>query len=117
MADDTVQLDLNSPVFQRDLFALGKQEQTALLSTLKRMRAMTWRQVYADSGLKWETPSIPARDPRTAFVQLPDQPVLPGRDLSRRRLAADPQSASRSRFHLPVGPPAQRAGAFPLILP
>lgn len=55
MADDTVQLDLNSPVFQRDLFALEKPEQTALLSTLKRIRAMTWRQVYADSGLKWET--------------------------------------------------------------
>jgi hypothetical protein len=54
MADETVLLDLNSPVFQRDLFALGKQEQTALLSTLKRIRAMTWRQVYVDSGLKWE---------------------------------------------------------------
>jgi len=45
MADETVLLDLNSPVFQRDLFALEKQEQTALLSTLKRIRAM-----YADSG-------------------------------------------------------------------
>jgi len=55
MADETVLLDLNSPVFQRDLFALEKQEQTTLLSTLKRIRAMTWRQVYADSGLKWET--------------------------------------------------------------
>jgi hypothetical protein len=54
MADETVLLDLNSPVFQRDLFALEKREQVALLSTLKRIRAMTWRQVYADSGLKWE---------------------------------------------------------------
>jgi hypothetical protein len=54
MADESVLLDLNSPVFQRDLFALSKQDQTALLSTLKRIRGMTWRQVYADSGLKWE---------------------------------------------------------------
>lgn len=55
MADEAVLLDLNSPVFQRDLFSLEKPEQTSLLSTLKRIRAMTWRQVYADSGLKWET--------------------------------------------------------------
>ena len=54
MADETVLLDLNSPVFQRDLFALEKREQVALLSTLKRIRAMTWRQVYSDLGLKWE---------------------------------------------------------------
>ncbi len=54
MADDTLLLDLNSPQFQSDLFALEKAEQTALLSTLKRMRGMSWRQVYADSGLKWE---------------------------------------------------------------
>jgi len=52
MADESVLLDLNSQVFQRDLFALSKQDQTALLSTLKRIRAMSWRQVYADSGLK-----------------------------------------------------------------
>jgi len=54
MADETVLLDLNSPVFQRDLFALEKRGQVALLSTLKRIRAMTWRQLYSDSGLKWE---------------------------------------------------------------
>lgn len=54
MTDETVQLDLNSPVFQRDLFALEKREQTVLLATLKRIRAMTWRQIYADPGLKWE---------------------------------------------------------------
>ena len=35
MADEVVQLDLNSPVFQRDLFALERQEQNALLSTSK----------------------------------------------------------------------------------
>jgi hypothetical protein len=54
MADNTLRLDLNSPVFQRDLFVLEKAEQTALLSTLKRLSAMSWPQVYADRGLKWE---------------------------------------------------------------
>lgn len=54
MADDSLLLDLNNPEFQRGLFALEKADQVALLSTLKRMRGMPWRQVYADSGLKWE---------------------------------------------------------------
>ncbi len=54
MADETLLLALNSPQFQACLFALEKAEQTALLSTLKRLRGMSWRQVYADSGLKWE---------------------------------------------------------------
>ena len=51
---ELVLLDLNSPDFQRDLFALEKADQLALLSTLKRIREMTWAQVYGDSGLKWE---------------------------------------------------------------
>jgi hypothetical protein len=54
MADDALRLDLNSPEFQRALFALEKADQLALLSTLKRLSAMPWRQVYADAGLKWE---------------------------------------------------------------
>jgi hypothetical protein len=54
MSDESVLLDLNSPVFQRDLFALNKADQNALLSSLKRIKAMTWQQVYSDSGLKWE---------------------------------------------------------------
>jgi len=55
MADnDALLLDLNSPVFQRDLFSLEKVEQTALLSMLKRLSAMSWLQIYADQGLKWE---------------------------------------------------------------
>lgn len=54
MGSETVQLDLNSPIFQRDLFGLEKREQTALLSTLKRIRALTWPQLQTDAGLKWE---------------------------------------------------------------
>jgi hypothetical protein len=54
MADDPLLLDLNNPEFQCDLFALEKADQVALLYTLKRMSGMSWRQVYADTGLKWE---------------------------------------------------------------
>jgi len=49
-----VRLDLNSPVFQRQLFALPKGGQTAVLDTLHKLLAMSWQQVYADAGLRWE---------------------------------------------------------------
>ena len=53
-SDELICLDLNNPVFQRQLFALQKSEQTAVLTTLRKMSKMTWRQVHADAGLKWE---------------------------------------------------------------
>ena len=86
MADETVLLDLNSPVFQRDLFALEKREQAALLSTLKRIRAMTWRQVYSDSGLRGCHP-FPAGSGWAKALQPSRQPIFPCGGLSRRRLA------------------------------
>lgn len=49
-----VRLDLNSPVFQGDLLALGKQEQRQVLVTLAKFSKMTWDQLYRDSGLQWE---------------------------------------------------------------
>ncbi len=49
-----VRLDLNSPVFQRQLFALAKDGQRAVLHTLGRLAEMSWQQVYADAGLRWE---------------------------------------------------------------
>ena len=52
--DAPVQLDLNSPVFQRNLFSLQKHEQRAVLQTLQKLSRMTWQQIYADRGLKWE---------------------------------------------------------------
>ncbi len=33
---------------------MGKVERHAATETLKKLRRMTWSQVYADSGLKWE---------------------------------------------------------------
>jgi hypothetical protein len=49
-----VNLDLNSPVFQRQLFDLPKKEQGEVLGTLKKLSKMNWGQVYADRGLRWE---------------------------------------------------------------
>ena len=49
-----VRLDLNNPVFQRQLFSLSKSEQHNTLNTLRKSADMTWQQVYTDHGLKWE---------------------------------------------------------------
>ena len=53
--NQTVRLDLNNPVFQRQLFRLSKIEQHNILNTLRKLANMTWQQVYTDHGLKWET--------------------------------------------------------------
>lgn len=49
-----VLLDLNNPTFQDNLFGLQKPERLAALDTLKKIRQLTWAQVYRDNGLKWE---------------------------------------------------------------
>jgi hypothetical protein len=49
-----VRLDLNNPIFQRQLFKLEKQQQVAVLGSLRKLAAMTWDQVYVDPGLHWE---------------------------------------------------------------
>jgi hypothetical protein len=49
-----VRLDLNSPEFQSQLFALPKEEQTAVLKTLAKLSKMEWSDVYRDAGLRWE---------------------------------------------------------------
>jgi hypothetical protein len=52
--NQTVRLDLNNPVFQRQLFNLSKTDQRNALNTLRKLAKLTWQQVYADHGLKWE---------------------------------------------------------------
>lgn len=47
-------LDLNYPEFQTELFALQKSEQTAFLSTCRKIKQLTWDSVYKDKGLRWE---------------------------------------------------------------
>jgi len=52
--DALVLLDLNNPIFQDDLFALPKLERHSAVETLKKIRQLSWAQVYGDRGLKWE---------------------------------------------------------------
>lgn len=52
--DSLVRLDLNNPVFQENLLNLQKAERHAALETLKKIRQLTWSQLYRDKGLKWE---------------------------------------------------------------
>ena len=49
-----VRLDLNNPVFQRQLFALTADQQRAVLGSLRKLSQMTWQQLYRDTGLRWE---------------------------------------------------------------
>ena len=51
---EQVRLDLNNPVFQRQLFALQKPQQLGVLATLRKLADLHWSQVYQDRGLKWE---------------------------------------------------------------
>lgn len=52
--DTLVRLDLNNPVFQEHLFALQKPERHAAMDTLRKIRQLSWGQLYRDRGLKWE---------------------------------------------------------------
>lgn len=52
--DFLVRLDLNNPVFQDNLLGLQKVERHAALDTLKKIRQLTWSQLYRDNGIKWE---------------------------------------------------------------
>jgi len=52
--DTPVRLDLNNPVFQEHLFGLQKPERSAAMDTLRKIRLLSWDQLYRDKGLKWE---------------------------------------------------------------
>jgi hypothetical protein len=51
---ELVRLDLNNPVFQENLLDLPKPDRHSALETLKKLRQLTWNQIYTDQGLKWE---------------------------------------------------------------
>ena len=51
--DTPVRLDLNNPVFQEHLFGLQKPERNAAMDTLRKIRLLSWDQLYRDKGLKW----------------------------------------------------------------
>lgn len=52
--DSLIRLDLNNPVFQDNLFRLQKPERHAAIDTLRKIRQLSWGQLYRDHGLKWE---------------------------------------------------------------
>jgi len=52
--EQKVQLDLNSPPFQDEFFEMEVSDLKKLLKTFKKLKSMTWKQVYTDAGLKWE---------------------------------------------------------------
>jgi hypothetical protein len=52
--ENSLLIDLNNPVFQRQFFSLQKSAQVSILSTFRKLLRMTWDQMHADPGLKWE---------------------------------------------------------------
>ena len=51
---DEVFLDLSNPVFQEDLFSLGKEEASRVFVTLRKLKRLSWSEVHKDKGLRWE---------------------------------------------------------------
>ena len=49
-----LQLDLNNEVFQENWLTLDKSERNRVTDTLRKLRQLTWNQLYRDQGLKWE---------------------------------------------------------------
>jgi hypothetical protein len=49
-----IKIDLNNQEFQNDLFSLQKNEQLALIKTLRKISSLNWDELYRDQGLKWE---------------------------------------------------------------
>jgi len=57
-----VLLDLNYPGFQAELFDLDASELKKTVKTLKKVRGMTWNDLFRDHGLKWEeVKSVPGK--------------------------------------------------------
>lgn len=54
MIDALVCLDLNDSKFQSQFVDLDPNEGRVLFKALRKIMKLTWSQVYADQGLKWE---------------------------------------------------------------
>ena len=50
--DAKVLLDLNYPEFQSELFDLDISEVKKIFKTFKKLKAMTWNEVFRDHGLR-----------------------------------------------------------------
>jgi hypothetical protein len=47
-------LDLNHPTFQADWFGLSDSEAARVMDALRKLSKLTWNQLYADRGIRWE---------------------------------------------------------------
>jgi hypothetical protein len=47
-------IDLNLPALQDGFFSLEANECRQVAKVLRKLRTMTWNEVYRDHGLKWE---------------------------------------------------------------
>ena len=50
----TIELDLNNSKFQDNLFELEKADRHSVMETMRKLRRMSWAQLYRDNGLRWE---------------------------------------------------------------
>lgn len=51
---ESVKLDLNNEVFQQNCLELDKTERNRVTDTLRKVRKLSWNEVYRGQGLKWE---------------------------------------------------------------
>ena len=47
-------IDINNPAFQESWFKLDKSERGRVIDSLKKLKQLTWEQLYRDAGFKWE---------------------------------------------------------------
>lgn len=52
--DARVRLDLNAPPFLKKFLELPPDDLALVVKALRKLAGMTWAEVYADHGLKWE---------------------------------------------------------------
>ena len=52
--DNPIRIDLNNPIFQEHLLGRQKPERNAAVDALRKIRLLSWGQLYRDNGLKWE---------------------------------------------------------------
>ena len=52
--DAKVLLDINFPPFQDELFELDAAEFKKVCKTFKKLKSLTWNELFRDSGLNWE---------------------------------------------------------------
>jgi hypothetical protein len=53
-----VELDLNSPAFQDELFALEKPEMIALMKTVEKIAQLEWMHLHHDTKPNWQVTAV-----------------------------------------------------------